>query len=338
MPVRLIPGHPLGVDGGLVGLWTLGGNCWDSTNNNPTAPGATAPSFAGSPFGPVLSCTSGYTTSPDSPKLALTGTLTLAAKVNSNFANYRGIISKSNGTVAGPFSLNVGNNSLPYVSLGNGSSYLDVVSTISVTAGVWTDLIAVISAGSSGSVQFYINGTLRGTYSFSGATRANGAYPLLLGALDSSYPLGGLLSRPVIYNTMLNADACAQLASEPFCMLEPSERQVLYYFQGNTLLGLATLGSFSSRGAAAGKNAVGALGTFGPASAAGIAQAKNPTVGLGTLGPVGARGAASGKNAIFGDATFGPLSSRGIVRPAGVPSRIRSLQRDVRQRSLPVDN
>lgn len=366
MPVRLIPGHPLGTAGGLILCVTalrLPGDYVGFFGG--TLDGAATLIRSGS-YGPGFA--SSASQGPYFSLKGLSGTTT-----GYTAFSFQQIPVASQGGQQNPFDgdytasgarmfQNRIDNNVPQFILFNTAGTPYSVSTATLPSSAqslgWKQSVkASISAG-VGTIS--INGQVAGSVSWSGTLQglaSNGN--ITLGSSASAGLFLGPVFIGLLYNNEISTAADEQLAAEPFCMLEPARRQVLYYFQGNPLSGLATLGPFSARGAISGKNALAAKGMLGPFSAQGAAagsnafaakgtfgpigavstmQGRNSAVGVGTLGPLGARGAAEGKNAFSGDGTLGPLGATGVIRLSPIPSRISSLPVDVRMRSLPMDN
>ena len=315
VPVRMIPGHPLGVAGGLIAAYIPGSTYGfrDICGNGPILTPQSAATIGGTPSGPALNThnsLSGRAVGSPVPPILQVQSGTLFTRLNfagsQSGANPRvwGIaIDDGQGspiTSACTIDVYGGGNELFFVS-NRGTGDSDWVVPWSVpTSG---DHSCGISWTAIASTSFYADGKSLGSGSGpSGNISYTGATVNLGATLANSTPFNGMAQLGFLYKKVLSASQHAQLAAEPFCMLEPAERQVAYSFanlinvgSGSGAVGTtACWGSGIAHARGSGSGAVGTQGATGSGAARAIGT------GTGELGAVAAHGSGTAAQLVFG--------------------------------------
>jgi hypothetical protein len=151
---------------------------------------------------------SAYVNVPHSPSLALTGDLTLEAWVKpSDYANWNGIVGKTQGNLPAPFDFYLAQGSgLPRLYRGGPGSLAQVTALSAPPLGRWS-LVAVVVQGTT--VTHYLNGVQNGSGTLP-ATPADAGGPLRIGNRGDLFtPFKGALDEVALFNHALTASQLA---------------------------------------------------------------------------------------------------------------------------------
>lgn len=194
-----------------VGYWRLdetsGGTFADSSGNSKTATIVGTPTFSQSAATPDIGGTSvtfgsgQYATVPDDSAVSMTGAFTLEAWVNpTSSSSERYIIEKYDSPSYNGYALRL-EGMVPRVHTLASSSYATLDSSIALTAGAWSHLVATYDLTT---LKLYVNGTLAGSLTTSLAP-TDGTSTLKIAARgDTPGAVGiGTLDEIAIYNTAL---------------------------------------------------------------------------------------------------------------------------------------
>jgi hypothetical protein len=197
----IIDPHP-----GLVGWWrfdegtgTIAGDSSGNGNNGTI----NSSSFVSGRYGTALSFTgsvNSYLQVPDSSSLEVTGDLTLSAWLYPTAANRMIIISKYWNN---EFDLLISPNGRLEIAFGN--PFRDLFSAGAVSLNTWTQ-VCVVRKVATNQVDFYINGNLDSTQTYSATTISTSTKPVQLGKDTSNTDFySGLIDEAQIYNRALSS-------------------------------------------------------------------------------------------------------------------------------------
>jgi hypothetical protein len=212
---------------GLVGYWPLDGDALDVSGNdlNGTINGKVTPApdrldYADSAmsFTGAADC---YISVADTPKLQITGEMTLAAWVFLDKANANNgrIIAKSGGSGARAWSLNVEatsggvTNPATFQVAASGTTNLSARDTKSLPTDQWVHMAGVYRPGEI--MEVYVNGELRGTNTtgIPGSQFSNNSLAVFIGSRNACTNCSwmGMIDEARVYNRALSAEEIKEL-------------------------------------------------------------------------------------------------------------------------------
>jgi hypothetical protein len=228
MCLALAAAAPADITSGLVGYWPLDGDAQDASGNDlhgtisKVTPAADRMGYADS----AMSFTGAADCSirvEDSPKLQITGEMTLSAWVllNGTNTNNSRILAKSGGGGARSWSLNIeatsGGVKFPatFQVAVSGSTNVSAVDTKPLTTDEWVHMAGVYRPGEV--MEVYVNGELHvaRTDAVPGSQHSNNSLPVMIGARNACTNCGwnGLIDEARVYGRALSATEINELVN-----------------------------------------------------------------------------------------------------------------------------
>jgi hypothetical protein len=298
VPTECIPDHPLGLAGGLLGLWNPA-NPIDLTGRGNNGSLTGGPLIAPGRFGPTLNLNGSsqwVTIQPQANTTVNNTAISFGGWVfPTGTADYQMIIGRdvNAGNRYWAMYLVQANTSGLYVALNNGATPGSAGAIYSLSTpwqvNAWNHF-AVVYNGAVGVI--YLNGYPVYSSSWPGAITDSLAYPIHLGAegSDNKFHVAGAIGPCFLYNTALTARQVAWLAAEPFTMLRPTIRRS-FHGPFNTPIYMTMRGGIALAGRSSSLAAVG----MGARSSVAGAGREAPAAALATTarGSVAAAGHAT---------------------------------------------
>lgn len=205
--------------GDLIGKWDFETDADDTSpygNDGSEINGATySTDYVVGSHALSLDGTNDYVEVADTSNLTITGDLTLAAFIKPATSGINSNILAKSFNEGYRLAINSSNN--PRLILGIPGSgphqVISVISSATISSGTWQHLAATVTfSGSSGTVRFYLDGTLASTHTISIGGIENGAGDLLIGTgSTTSERFAGLIDDARVYSRALDASEIASL-------------------------------------------------------------------------------------------------------------------------------